>query len=100
MQYCLSPQDLENPDLLFLGTEFGLYVSLDGGKGWARFEGNLPKVGVRDLAIHPREGDLIIGTHGRGIYIMRQTMDEIDFEMSDEVGTTVIMRKRREVAPG
>jgi hypothetical protein len=53
-----------------LGTEFGLYVSLDGGSQWARFKGNLPKVGVREIAIHPREHDLLLATHGRGIYII------------------------------
>ena len=63
-------EDLENPKLLFLGTEFGLFVTLDGGEHWARFEGNVPKVGVRDIAIHPREPDLIVATHGRGIYIL------------------------------
>jgi photosystem II stability/assembly factor-like uncharacterized protein len=64
-------QDLVNPDLLFVGTEFGLYVSLDGGGGWARFESGLPKqVSVHDLRVHPREHDLIIATHGRGIYIL------------------------------
>jgi photosystem II stability/assembly factor-like uncharacterized protein len=63
-------EDLENSDLLFLGTEFGLFVSLDGAQSWARFENDLPKVAVHDLAIHPREQDLIIGTHGRGIYIL------------------------------
>lgn len=69
--YCLCiREDLVNPNLLLLGTEFGLYVSLDGGENWARFKGKLPKVGVRALAIHPREHDLIIATHGRGIYII------------------------------
>ncbi|HVT61196.1 MAG TPA: glycosyl hydrolase [Thermoanaerobaculia bacterium] len=63
-------EDLENPDLLFVGTELGLFISIDGGGHWARFTGKLPKVAVRDLAIHPREGDLIIATHGRGIYIL------------------------------
>ncbi len=63
-------QDPVNHDLLFLGTELGLYVTLDGGRRWARFKGDLPKVPVRDLDIHPREHDLIIGTHGRGIYIL------------------------------
>jgi len=63
-------QDLENPDLLFLGTETGLFISVDGGARWARFTGKLPKVAVRDLAIHSRESDLIIATHGRGIYIL------------------------------
>jgi photosystem II stability/assembly factor-like uncharacterized protein len=63
-------EDLENPDLLFLGTEFGLYMSLDGGQSWAHFTNDFPRVAVHDLAIHPREHDLIIGTHGRGIWIL------------------------------
>jgi len=63
-------QDPVNPNLLFAGTEFGLFVSLDGGKQWAQFTANLPNVAVRDLAIHPREHDLLIATHGRGIYIV------------------------------
>ncbi|HEX6898408.1 MAG TPA: glycosyl hydrolase [Thermoanaerobaculia bacterium] len=63
-------QDLENPDLLFLGTEMGLFVSVDGGARWARFTGKLPKVAVRDLAIHSRDADLIVATHGRGVYIL------------------------------
>lgn len=63
-------QDLVNPQLLFLGTEFGLYISLDSGQNWARFQEDLPKVAVHDIAIHPRDHDVIIGTHGRGIYII------------------------------
>ena len=63
-------EDLENENLLFLGTEFGLYVSLDGGRQWARFTGNLPPVSVRDIVIHPREADVILATHGRGIMII------------------------------
>jgi photosystem II stability/assembly factor-like uncharacterized protein len=64
-------QDLVNPNLLFLGTEFGLWVSLDGGVQWARYKGSdFPAVAVRDLAIHPRDNDLVIATHGRGIWII------------------------------
>jgi photosystem II stability/assembly factor-like uncharacterized protein len=63
-------QDLVNPDLLFVGTEWGLYASLDGGKQWAQVKGGIPNVAVRDLAIHPREGDLLVATHGRGIYVL------------------------------
>jgi photosystem II stability/assembly factor-like uncharacterized protein len=63
-------EDLVNPDLLFLGTEKGLFISLDGGAQWARFTGNFPPVAVRDIAIHPRESDLILATHGRGVYIL------------------------------
>jgi photosystem II stability/assembly factor-like uncharacterized protein len=64
-------EDLEKPDLLFLGTEFGLWISIDGGKTWAQFKGNhFPAVAVRDLAIQPRENDLVLATHGRGIWII------------------------------
>jgi hypothetical protein len=63
-------QDLQNPSLLFVGTELGLYISLDDGATFARFTGRLPKVPVRDLAIHPRDVDLVIATHGRGLYII------------------------------
>lgn len=59
-----------NPNLLFVGTEQGVYVSFDRGRTWARIKGNLPTVPVDDLAIHPRENDLILGTHGRGIWIL------------------------------
>ena len=63
-------QDPVNPRVLYLGTELGLHITLDEGRHWARFEENLPKVAVRDLAVHPTEHDLIIATHGRGVYII------------------------------
>ncbi|MDQ4121043.1 MAG: sialidase [Acidobacteriota bacterium] len=64
-------EDLVNRDLLFVGTELGLWVSLDGGRQWAQYKGgDLPNVAVRDLVIHPRDHDLVIGTHGRGIWIV------------------------------
>lgn len=63
-------EDRVNRDLLFVGTEFGLFVSIDGGGQWAQFTGNLPPVAVHDIAIHPREHDLILATHGRGILII------------------------------
>jgi photosystem II stability/assembly factor-like uncharacterized protein/outer membrane lipoprotein-sorting protein len=64
-------EDPVNKDLLFLGTELGLWVSLDGGKQWAQYKGgDLPNVAVRDLVIHPRDHDLVIATHGRGIWIV------------------------------
>jgi photosystem II stability/assembly factor-like uncharacterized protein len=64
-------EDVVKPDLLFLGTEFGLWVSIDGGKNWAQFKGNhFPAVAVRDLAIQPRDNDLVLATHGRGIWIV------------------------------
>ena len=63
-------EDLVNKDLLFVGTELGLFVSVDGGQQWGQFTGNLPNVGVRDVVVHPRDHDLLIATHGRGLYIV------------------------------
>ena len=58
------------PDLLFVGNEVGLYVSVDRGERWVRLKNNLPVVPVDDVVIHPRENDLILGTHGRSVWIM------------------------------
>jgi len=64
-------EDPKTPQLLYLGTEFGLWISVDGGAHWARYKGgNMPAVAVRDLDVHPRDDDLVIGTHGRGIWIV------------------------------
>jgi hypothetical protein len=64
-------EDLENPNLLFLGTEFGLYISHDGGQTWILFKSKVPEyVGVRDIVIHPKTNDLVLGTHGRGVLII------------------------------
>ncbi len=82
--YChVIKEDLVNPGLLFLGTEAGLYVSVNGGTGWARFKGNIPNVPVMDMLVHPREQSLVIATHGRGIMIiddlipLRKLSDEV-----------------------
>ncbi len=63
-------QDRKNPDLLFVGTEWGLDVSLDGGTSWLPFKAGLPSVKVTDLVIHPRENDLVVATYGRGLYVV------------------------------
>lgn len=63
-------QDHENRNLLFLGTEYGVYFTLDGAKTWTKLKGGIPNISVRDLAIQKRENDLIAGTFGRGIYIL------------------------------
>ncbi len=69
--YCLSiVQDPVDDDLLFLGTEFGLFVSLDHGRHWWKWTHGVPTVSVMDLVIHPREQDLVLGTHGRAAYIL------------------------------
>ena len=64
-------EDTELPNLLFVGTEFGLWISLDGGKQWAQYKGNeFPDVPVRDIAVQARESSLVVATHGRGIWIV------------------------------
>jgi photosystem II stability/assembly factor-like uncharacterized protein len=63
-------EDLENRNLLFVGSEFGLFVSPDGGKTWFPYRNGFPTVAVRDIQIHPRERDLLIGTHGRGVWVI------------------------------
>jgi photosystem II stability/assembly factor-like uncharacterized protein len=64
-------EDLVNPGLLFAGTELGLWASIDGGGQWGKLTGGLPEsVAVRDVVIHPRDHDLIVATHGRGLYIV------------------------------
>jgi photosystem II stability/assembly factor-like uncharacterized protein len=63
-------EDPVHPDLLFLGTEFGLFASIDRGTEWMRLDQALPPVSVRDLYIHPREHDLVIATHGLGLWIV------------------------------
>jgi len=64
-------EDLENRDLLFLGTEFGLYVTNDGGAHWVLYKSNVPEyVGVHDIVIQPQTNDLVLATHGRGIFIV------------------------------
>jgi hypothetical protein len=62
-------EDPKNRDLLYAGTEFGLFISLDGGRNWERFMNNYPTVRTDDIHIHPRDGDLIAATHGRSIWI-------------------------------
>src|SRR5271170_363728 len=64
-------EDSVDPNLLFLGTEFGLWISVDGGQHWAQYKGsNFPCVPVHDLVVQKRESDLVIATHGRGIWIV------------------------------
>ncbi|MBI1750919.1 MAG: hypothetical protein HY234_11545 [Acidobacteria bacterium] len=62
-------EDPKNPRLLYAGTEFGLFVSVDRGANWIKF-GDLPTVAVDDIAVHPRENDLILATHGRSLFIV------------------------------
>ena len=63
-------QDHLNSDLLFVGTEFALFVSVDGGRQWTPLTGGMPPIQVRDMAIQRRENDVVLGTFGRGFYIL------------------------------
>jgi len=63
-------EDPGNPNLLFAGTEYGLFFTSDGGKLWTQLKGGLPPIAVRDLAIQARENDLVLGTFGRGFYVL------------------------------
>ena len=84
--YALSVlQDHEDANLLFLGTEFGLFVSVDAGSSWTRFTAGVPTVSVMDMAIQERENDLVLGTHGRSVYVIDdysalRNLTEKDFE--------------------
>ena len=89
-------EDTVNSNLLFLGTEFGLWISLDGGRHWAQYKGHdFPSAPVRDIVVHPRESDLVIATHGRGIWIVdditplrKLTADVINKEVAFLAGRT------------
>ncbi len=63
-------EDLKNPNILYLGTEFGLFVTIDGGKSWSKFTNGVPAAAVHYIEQHPKTNDLILGTHGRGIIII------------------------------
>ncbi|MCP4725438.1 MAG: hypothetical protein GY863_10400 [bacterium] len=62
-------EDHKNPNLLFLGSEKAVYVSINGGQSWTKMKNNMPTNGCQDILIHPRENDLVVGTHGRGAFI-------------------------------
>jgi photosystem II stability/assembly factor-like uncharacterized protein len=63
-------EDPKNRNLLYLGTEYAFYISLTGGKDWKRFMTGLPTVRIDDILVHPRDNDLIVGTHGRSIWVI------------------------------
>jgi photosystem II stability/assembly factor-like uncharacterized protein len=63
-------EDHVKPDLLFAGTEFGVFFTTDGGRRWVQLKGGMPVIAVRDLAIQKRENDLVLGTFGRGFYVL------------------------------
>jgi photosystem II stability/assembly factor-like uncharacterized protein len=90
-------EDRHNPELLFVGTEFGAWASLDRGSSWVPFNNGLPTVAVHDLYIHPRDGDLIAGTHGRGMWIVDNitALQQLDREVQSR--EAFLFRVRPEV---
>ncbi len=63
-------EDPVNQNLLYVGSEFGLFMSFDGGRRWMAYKNSFPTIAVRDIQIHPREMDLLVGTHGRGLWVL------------------------------
>ena len=63
-------EDLKNPDVLYLGTETGLFVTIDRGKSWVRIKANLPTVRIDEITLHPRDNAMLLATHGRSIWIL------------------------------
>jgi photosystem II stability/assembly factor-like uncharacterized protein len=78
-------EDYKNRNLLFVGTEFAVFATVDGGRSWARLMNGMPTVAIADLVIHPRDGELVAGTHGRSVYIMDITPLQ---QLSDAVLTS------------
>jgi hypothetical protein len=62
-------EDRKNPSLLFLGSDGGVFVSIDGGERWVRMKSSIPNSPVKDLLVHPRENDLVVATYGRGLFV-------------------------------
>lgn len=79
-------QDNIKADLLFVGTEYGVYFTFNGGKKWIQLKGELPTIAVRDMDIQKRENDLVLGTFGRGFYVLDNytPLRKIDDKMLDE----------------
>jgi photosystem II stability/assembly factor-like uncharacterized protein len=63
-------QDTVNPTLLYVATELGFFFSTDGGERWVELKNNMPTLAINDFVIHPRDNDLVLGTHGRGVWIL------------------------------
>src|SRR4029078_10259419 len=63
-------EDLRNPDVLYLGAETGLFISIDRAKTWTRVRGNLPTVRIDEIVLHPRDNAMLLATHGRALWIL------------------------------
>ena len=87
-------QDHVNPDILFAGTEYGVYVTLDGGEMWRRIKSGLPTINVRDMAIQERENDLVLATFGRGFYVLDNyaTLRDINPDLKEKDGDILTIK--------
>ncbi|MFP4082470.1 MAG: glycosyl hydrolase, partial [Candidatus Aminicenantes bacterium] len=102
-------EDHINPSLLFAGTEFGVFFTIDGGQKWTQLKGGLPPISIKDIAIQKREDDLVLATFGRGFYILddysplrslkRQTLDQdaVLFPVKDAL---MFIQKRGKTSQG
>jgi len=86
---CVAQDEIE-PRLLFLGTEFGLYVSIDGGETWTKWTNGFPTVSTTDLVIHPRDHDLVIATFGRAAFVID---DILPLRNLAQQGTSLLDKK-------
>jgi photosystem II stability/assembly factor-like uncharacterized protein len=98
-------EDLQNPDLLFVGTEFAVWASVDRGASWTRLNNNLPTVAVHELALHPTAGEMVAATHGRSLWVLdvtplRQMTAEVVKAKAHLYKPNTIIRWRPELARG
>ncbi|MFN7940906.1 MAG: glycosyl hydrolase [Thermoanaerobaculia bacterium] len=99
--YALA-EDPQRPELLFAGTEYGLFFTVDGGKKWVQLKGGLPPIAVRDIAIQKRESDLVLATFGRGFYVLDDysPLRAIDAKALDQTALTFPVKRAWLYLPG
>ena len=89
-------EDPKNANILYVGTDHGLYVSLDKGKSFMAMDKDLPNVAVHDLMVHPREHELVVGTHGRSLYIANvEHLEKLDSATLNSDLTLFDVKKQR-----
>ena len=92
-------EDPKNPNLIYIGTEYGLFLSPDGGRQWIELKSNLPRVPVNDFVIHPRDNDLVLATHGRGVWILDNitALQEVTPQVLSEPAHLFTLRPAEEI---
>jgi hypothetical protein len=98
-------EDVVNPNLLYLGTEFTLWTSLDRGQSWHKLNSNLPTVAVHEIAVHPTVGEIVAATHGRSLWVLdviplRQITGEVVKERAHLFEPGTLVRWRSEPGKG